>query len=308
MYKNKNKKLISVVMPVYNAGDFLVDSIESILRQTHKNFEFVIVDDHSKDESWKIIQKYKKLDKRIKAYRNTKNLGVSHTVNRAIKMSRGEYIARMDADDISYDNRLKKQYQYLKKNKDTVAIGTQCILIDKNNKIIGKKTFPTKAKDIYEYIFTFVPVQQPSMMINRNKLPKKFEFYIDGMNTAEEIELFFKLFKYGKVKNLKDYLLMYRLHDNNSSLKDLKKTFLLTLISRLKSIVVYKYKPSFANLVTTICQTVIVLLLPKEITLWIYAKIRNISPDVFTNQNNENTQKVSLPNPAMRSSLRFVRS
>ena len=295
-------------MPVYNAGDFLADAIESILKQTHKNFEFIIVDDHSKDNSWQIIRQYKKMDKRIRAYRNPKNLGVSHTVNRAIQQSHGPYIARMDADDISYNNRLKKQYLYLKNNKDTVAIGTQCILIDGNNKIIGEKTFPTRHQDIYNYIFSFVPVQQPSLMINRNKLPKKFQFYVDGMNTAEEIELFFKLFKYGKVKNLKDYLLMYRIHDNNTSLKDLKKTFLLTLITRLKGIVVYNYKPSFLSLFITISQTMIVLIFPKQFTLWLYAKIRNIRYEVFINQKNENTQKVSIPNPAMRGGLRFIRS
>lgn len=273
--KNKNNQpLISVIMPVYNAGNFLVEAIESILNQSYKNFEFIIVDDASIDNSWEILKFFKKKDKRIKIYKLKENVGVSQTMKFAIKKGRGKFLARMDADDISHPQRLEKELNYLLKTPETVAVGTQCYLIDKDGKTIGKKTFPTKFEDIYKYIFTFIPLQQPTLMINKTKLPKDFEYYYDSMDTAEEIELLFKLFQYGKVENLKENLHYYRLHDKNTSLKNLKKTFLLTIISRIKAIFKYGYKPTIVGIFSTFAQVFIILLLPSKLALKIYWLLR----------------------------------
>ena len=197
-----HNSLVSIVMPVYNAGDFLVESIESILNQTYKEYEFIIVDDASTDSSWEMLKRYAKKDPRIKLLRNKTNEGVSITVKRAIKEAQGDFLARMDADDISMPDRIEKQVKYLQDNPDVVALGTQCETIDTEGAITGEKVFPTEFEKIHRYIFTFIPVQQPSLMIARNRLPRNFEFYHDGMNTAEEVELLFKLFQYGKVVNL----------------------------------------------------------------------------------------------------------
>lgn len=272
--KKNNQPLISIVMPVYNAGDFLVEAIESILKQTYKNFEFIIVDDASNDNSWKILKKYKKKDKRIRIYRLKKNIGISQTVKFAIEKTKGKFLARMDADDIAHPKRLEKQLFYLLKNPKTVAVGTQCYLINEKGKIIGEKKFPTKFKEIYHYIFKFVPLQQPTLMINRSMLPKDFQYYVDGMNTAEEIELIFKLFQYGKVENLKEKLHYYRIHSKNTSLKNLKQTFILTLLSRIKAIFFYGYKPSLLGIIFSLVQLLIVLILPSSLVIKLYWIIR----------------------------------
>jgi glycosyltransferase involved in cell wall biosynthesis len=183
-------------MPVYNAGEFLVDAIESILQQTYPNFEFVIVDDASTDDSYRILQSYaKRYPKIIRLYRSRTNDGVSIAVKKAINHAKGSFLARMDADDISTPDRLSKQVSYLLRHPKTVALGGQCLIIDKDGTFIGKKTFPRQFAQIKKYIFQFVPVQQPTMMIAKDRLPKTFEYYVDGMNTAEEVELFFKLFQ-----------------------------------------------------------------------------------------------------------------
>ncbi|MCM8820036.1 MAG: glycosyltransferase [Candidatus Omnitrophica bacterium] len=267
--------LISVIMPVYNAGDFLVEAIESILHQTYKNFEFIIVDDASIDNSWQILKVFKKKDKRIKIYKFKKNVGVSQTVKFAIEKTKGKFLARMDADDVAHPQRLEKQLNYLLKNPQTVAVGSQCYLINKKGKILGRKTFPTKFEDVYKYIFTFIPIQQPTLMINKTKLPKDFEYYYDGMNTAEEVELLFKLFRYGKVENLEEILHYYRLHEKNTSLQNLKKTFLLTLISRIKAIFKYGYKPTIFGIISTFIQTLLVIFLPSKLILKIYWTLKN---------------------------------
>lgn len=274
--KRRNKLVVSVVMPVYNAGDFLMDSIESILSQSLQDFEFIIVDDLSSDGSWELIKKYAKRYKKLKVFRNKKHLGVSETVKLAIQKSRGRFIARMDADDIAIHYRLKTQLNYLLSNPKVVALGGQCQVINAKGEIIGRKEFPTDFEDIYKYIFKFVPVQQPTLMIAKKRLPKDFLFYRDGMNTAEEVELFFKLFQYGKVENLPQTLLKYRIHSNNTSLKNLRQTFLLTLLARIKAVLVYGYIPTVSGVLTTLAQFLIVIFLPHKTTLWLYEKIRNL--------------------------------
>lgn len=106
------KPLITVYMPVFNAAAFLDQSISSIISQTFSDFEFIIVDDCSTDNSWKIIKSYAKKDKRIIAIKNKINLGVSLTSNIAISQSSGKFLARMDADDISFTDRLQKQLDF----------------------------------------------------------------------------------------------------------------------------------------------------------------------------------------------------
>lgn len=270
------KPKISVIMPVYNSKSYLCHAIDSILSQTYQNFEFIIIDDRSTDGSWEILTQYAKKNKRIKLLRNSKHYGIFVKAKRAILKTKGDFIARMDADDIALPSRLEKQIFYLNNHKKTVAVGGNCILIDRNGDVVGVKTFPAKFNEIYRYIFKFVPLQQPTLMIAKKRLPKNFHYYIDGMNIAEEVELIFKLFLHGKVENLKDYVLMYRLHENNTSLKNVRKTFILTLLARLRAIIKYGYKPSFAGIITTIMQIFVVLVFPKSMVLYIYAKTRGI--------------------------------
>ena len=110
-----NKKLISVVLPVYNCKEYIRDSVQSILQQTYKNFELIIVDDGSEDGTLDILNNFK--DKRIRLYKNKYNRGLIYSLNKALNKSKGQFIARMDADDICELNRLQKQINYLDNNK-----------------------------------------------------------------------------------------------------------------------------------------------------------------------------------------------
>lgn len=269
--------LVSVIMPVYNAGRFVEKAVESILSQTYRNIELIAYDDFSTDDTYFILSKIAKKDKRIKLFRNEKNLGVSNTVKRAIDNASGDFLARMDADDIAFPTRLQKQVDFLESNRDVVGIGAQCQVIDEKGKIIGAKSFPTEFKDIYRYIFEFVPLQQPTLMIAVKRLPHDFQFYRDGMNTAEEIELIFKLFQYGKVENLPDTLLKYRIHSTNTSFKNVKKTFFLTLLSRARAVILFGYQPTVRGIFVTIAETILVFLLPKSVLLMLYSRVRHLS-------------------------------
>lgn len=270
----KKKPLVSVIMPVYNTGSFLVDAIESILNQTYKNFEFIIINDASTDNSLKIIKKYAEIDKRIKIINNKKRLGLAKSLNKGIKISKGEFIARMDSDDVSFKNRLEKQIKYLKRDQNLIAVGSQVKIIDNLGKIIGKKQLPTDYKSIKNFAFKFNPVSHPTLVIKREKLPKDFVFYDQKSEGAEDLNILFKLINYGKVENLKDYLLKYRIHGNNFSFNKIKKIFLQALLTRINAILKYHYIPNFWNFIFMIIQTIFVLILPEKLILFLYMFIR----------------------------------
>jgi len=267
-YKIK-KPVLSVYMPVLNAAPYLPQAIESVLSQSYQNFEFIIIDDASTDNSWSIIRKYAKKDKRIRTYRNKINLGVSLTSNIAISHSRGQYLARMDADDISTPNRLQKQITYLKNHPKTVLVGGQCTIINTDNQIIGSKSFPTKFSQIKNMLFWAVPVQQGYMMINRKLLPKNFPWYSSSKTSAEETDLYFRLLGHGSFANLKDNLYFYRQVENSLSHSNPKKTFYLTLKSRILAIR-NGYRPGLTAILINLAQIIIISFLPNSLiySLW----------------------------------------
>jgi len=270
------KPLISVYMPVWNAATYLPAAIESILSQTFTRFEFIIIDDASDDDSWKIIKKYARLDKRIRAYKNKINLGVSLTSNIAIAHARCKYLARMDADDISVSNRLEKQLAYLKKHKKTVLVGGQCTLVNEQNQVIGTKSFPTNPQKVKNMMFWAVPTQQGYMMVNRALLPKKFNWYEPSKRSAEEVDLYFQLIKYGDITNLPDNLYFYRQVKGSLSRLNPKKTFALTLQSRLLALK-NGYRPTFLSILINLAQIFAISILPSNTIYHLWYLVRGVT-------------------------------
>ncbi len=141
---------VSVIMSVYNGDKYLREAIESILNQTFTDFEFIIVNDGSTDNSLEIIESYD--DERIKTINNKKNIGLTKSLNKALKFAKGKYIARQDADDVSLPNRFEKQVEYLDSHPEVALVGTSVYLIDENGKIIGKRIAFAKPriKDLFK--------------------------------------------------------------------------------------------------------------------------------------------------------------
>ena len=132
--------LISVIMSVYNSDEYLELSIDSILNQTYKDFEFILIDDGSTDRSVEICKRYADADSRIIFLQNEKNLGLGESLNKGIKIAKGEYIARQDADDISTLDRFEIQLKYALENKHIDMIGSNCYVIDINGETVFKDT------------------------------------------------------------------------------------------------------------------------------------------------------------------------
>lgn len=263
-------------MPVYNAGAFLDQCLHSVLKQDFTDFELIAVDDGSKDNSLEILNKYASEDSRIKVYQNERNYGVSVTANKAIKLASADVIARMDADDIMAPGRLTAQYEFLQQHPEYVLVGGQVNLIDNDNQMLRSKSFPLEHNQIKSLMFTACPVQQATTMVNRAKLPSDFVWYEDGLNTAEEVELMFKLINYGKMANLPIVVHYYRQHPDSLSHQNPKETFRLTYIARRKGVKLHGYRPSPTAMILSEMQRIAVNVLPRGLIYPTYFKVRSL--------------------------------
>jgi glycosyltransferase involved in cell wall biosynthesis len=200
--------VITVLMPVYNAERFLRSAIDSILNQTFTDFEFLIIDDASTDDSVKIIQSY--TDKRIRFYQNPVNLGITPTLNRGIELSSTELIARMDSDDISYPDRLQKQYDFLNAHSDGVLYSCWVRVIGQENQFIRQDHFDSR---YYYYNLTFICWIYHPTIIFKKQAAKEVGMYT--IPYAEDFELFWQLSRKQKIYNQSEVLLDYRVTDQS---------------------------------------------------------------------------------------------
>lgn len=267
MKRISKRTLISVIMPAYNAEAYISEAISSILNQTYSNFEFIIIDDGSTDRTASIISKYAQKDNRIKVITLRVNRGLAYALNRGLDAAHGTYIARMDADDISLPTRFEQQIAYLKKHKNVVAVGGQAELINKKGRIIGLKSFPDDPKQLYKLMFEAMPIQHPILMTYA-KYMKQSRY--ENKTTAEDVSMFFKLLRFGDFGNIQNVIFQYRVHSDSNSLKNLKKTFILTVRSRIKAVIKYGYKPTIHGIFINFAQLIVVLLLPRKAVLKLY--------------------------------------
>lgn len=226
----KNPK-ISVVMPVYNGQEFLGEAIKSILSQSFRDFELIIVNDGSTDNTLGIIEKFK--DKRIRVINNVKNLGLAKTINRGVITAKGEYIARCDADDINDKDRFKIQVDFLDKNKNYVLVGSNIETIGESSKVTGFLKFPEKDFQIRKIILVYNCIVHPSVMM-RTKVVKKVGSYREIFNGgAEEYDLWFRLMNLGKFYNIQKNLIKRRFHLNVYTKKHHYRVELLAFLVRV---------------------------------------------------------------------------
>lgn len=261
----RKSPLVSVIMPVYNASAYLPAAIESIQKQTYRHLEIICADDCSTDDSRNILKKFARRDKRIRVYHLPTHAGVGTAANAAIRRARGRFIARMDADDVSYPTRIDKQVAFLSAHPEVIAVGAQCRRINERGGTTGIKTFPLDHETISSMLFRSVPIQQPTLMINTRRLPEHFRWYKRTLPIGEDYDLYYQLMQYGKLANLPDILIKYRERRDNLTLSSQKFTFWCIWQSRLIALTRYGYVPDLGSMINVLVQTLLVLLLPERI-------------------------------------------
>lgn len=212
MFCSKYPK-ISVLMPVYNCELYIRDSIESILNQTFGNFELLIIDDASTDKTVNIIKRYN--DSRIKLIEKPENTGYTNSLNFGLSIAKGEYIARMDGDDISFPERFAKQVAFLDINQEVVLCGTAIKVIG-TDKVI---CYPEFHEFIKIELLKYNCIIHPSVMIRRSVLDYYFIKYDISKEPAEDYNLWTELLLYGKFYNFQEVLLYYRVHESQVTQK-----------------------------------------------------------------------------------------
>lgn len=272
--KQKKKPLVTVLMTVYNAQAYLDLALESLVRQTYDRLQIIVVNDGSTDETASIIEEFKKADSRIELVALKERLGPSGASNIGLDQARGDYLARMDADDIAFLDRIEKQVALLNDNPQVVVVGGQCFLINEESEIVGEKNFPLKDREIRQSLFYLNPIAHPACMVNRTLLPKDFEYYRQDSPLAHDLELIFKLGEFGALANLPDRLLYYRQTFSSLSLKDPKKTFLDTLAVRQRALKEYSYRPDFRGWLFHLAQKLTITPLPSELIYPLFRLVR----------------------------------
>jgi glycosyltransferase involved in cell wall biosynthesis len=203
---------ISVVMPIYNRREFLEEAIQSILNQSYVDFEFIIINDGSTDNSKSVVSQFE--DNRIVYVENQKNIGVSASANKGIRLAKGEYIARMDSDDISLPDRLEAQLKFLEKNKEIALCGSWIRTFGEGKTCIMRVP---KDHDIIKCYMLFSNViWQPTIMVRKNILLDNNFYYNPEYVNGEDYDLWARILKRYKVANLEKVLLCYRIHSNQT--------------------------------------------------------------------------------------------
>ena len=204
-----SKPKITVIMSVFNGSKFLAESIQSILDQTFKEFEFIIINDGSTDNSLDIIRSFESADSRIKVISKL-NEGLAKSLNTAISISKGEYIARMDADDISYKNRLEKQYEFMQKNKSIDLCGCSMDIIDELGNVTSEKIQTSNNHEILKKRFFQSPILHITFF-GKKLFFLKNNGYREEFKYAQDYDLVMRGIDAGaKICNIKHKLVQYR--------------------------------------------------------------------------------------------------
>lgn len=222
----KDPKL-SILMAVYNGMPYLKDSIKSMINQTFKDFEFIIVDDASKDGTWTYLKSLK--DRRIKLVKNEKNVGLASSLNKALKLSKGKFIARMDADDISLPNRLEIQMDFLAK-KGVDICGAWAKLINESGKVIGHVQKPIQDKKIKRMNQWVTGLIHPTWVAKREVFVK-LNGYDPKYDMVEDYDFLIRAQNF-KMANIEEELLLWRSLQSRRSHKNIEKMYRKSLSIR----------------------------------------------------------------------------
>jgi glycosyltransferase involved in cell wall biosynthesis len=209
---NNDTPLVSVVMAVWNGMPYLSEAVESVLAQTMRDFEFIVINDGSTDETERYLGGL--ADSRLRIF-SQPNAGVGASANRGIALARGRYVARMDADDVSLPTRLERQVQFLRENPEVALVGTQFAFLSRG-RIVEAPSVPTKhAEIVRRFLGGRIGIPNSSIMCDA-RLAKETPYRMAG--AGEDVDFCLRLAAKGRCANLTEMLQLYRIHLESLSL------------------------------------------------------------------------------------------
>ncbi len=206
----EKQPLVSVVMATYNdKPSFIHSALTSIINQTYENFELLIIDDSTDIETKTAIDSYK-FDTRVHIYRENNKIGFVPSLNKGLRLAKGDYIARMDGDDISDLNRFKIQVEYLDTHPLTDILGGQINIIDEDDNVTGFRSYPVGGVKLFSFFLIRSPVAHPAVMFRRKIVTAGF-MYDESLKKAEDLDFWIRLYNAGyRFNNLENPILNFR--------------------------------------------------------------------------------------------------
>lgn len=224
-------------MPIKNNERYARQAIGSILNQTFSDFELFIINDGSNDKTPEIIGGFD--DPRIKIITRQKSIGMALSLNEALSQSRGEYVARMDGDDIALPERFARQIEYMEKNPDYGLCGSWVKIIDENGNEIGTLEYPQSDRDLRRVFFLYNPMIHPSMVMRRKFLAESGGY--KNLWGGEDYDIVLRFAARGKIANLPEYLLKYRIYRASGSHRAQKLFLRRSIVARWQAVWQYGY-------------------------------------------------------------------
>ena len=241
----------TVLIPAYNCGKYLKETLDSVLKQTYQDYEILIIDDGSTDDIDEVVGAYK--DKRILYLKNPENLGIVHTLNNGLEIATGEFIARMDADDLMLGNRLEEQVTFLKRNLDYGMVGGWYKITDESGHLLNTSRTPQE----HEFLrlgLTFRNQFAHPAVTMRTSIVRELK-YNPELQYCEDHDLWIRFSEKTKVTNLPGMYLSYRWYPGNSCNRKQKelKTAVLSLLSRELDKIEISHSPEELMLHGAVC-------------------------------------------------------
>lgn len=274
MNKGTKQLLVSVLIPVFNGAKFLERTIESIQKSTYKNFEIILVDDGSTDESRKVCHALEKRFKNVRFYFFKKNKGMTRSLNFGISKAKGKYIARINQDDLMVPLRLTKQVKFLEENPDCVAVGGCIKFFTDKVPSLDIVSFPLTDKEIRKTWFFLSPFSDPTVMYRKSTYLQT-KGYSQKMWPADDVHMWYQLGRIGKLANLPTVLTKVRWHEGAGSIRyhkiQMKKTWEIHQWAK-KNVGI----PNLATQIFWIVQYVAGIVLPAQVNWYVYRLIRKL--------------------------------
>lgn len=271
----RDNPYVSVVMPVFNVEQYVKGAIESILNQSYKNFEFIIVDDCSTDSTVDVMARFKKKDKRIVLIRNRKNEGVTKSLNKALKIAKGKYIIRMDADDWSYPDRFESQIKLMEDHPEVVVSGSNIEVCNSQLQTRYVRKYHQSDSTIRKHLFRYSPFAHPATIWRAEVL--KSERYNEKIRICQDYELYFRVGTKGKFMNLNKTLLKLRMHDKSVSTTMNVLQSKATILIRLNAVLMLGYNMSSFDKFYNFMQEVFIGLIPVKLRFLIFNFLRRFN-------------------------------
>jgi glycosyltransferase involved in cell wall biosynthesis len=216
-----NSPRVTVVMPVWNAARFLRVAMDSILRQSYDSFEFVVIDDGSSDGTKEVLREY--TDPRVRLVHNDSHRGLVYCLNAGLSLAGGEYVARMDGDDVSYPERLSAQVRFLESERDVALVGTWANLVDDKGDVLREIRTPSSSREIRELLLNSNLFVHSSVMFRKRAVLEVggYQRVRPDTDTAQDYHLWLRLADRYPLANLAEILMDYRIHADQVSMRRL---------------------------------------------------------------------------------------